>query len=1058
MSSLPLAYQLYKADEKATERKPRQWMSIAPRMARLIDHDIYALDMRNHGQSPHIYPHRYQEMVDDIEAFVRALGVDRVSLMGHSMGGKVSMTTALMNPGLVDRLVVEDNVPCRVKLMHDYGYYIEGMRKISDRTCQFVEDAGMRRFVLSNLTKQRGDMEYKWEISLDNLLEGYQYMGGWDVPANADGISAHPAIDQQFPENKVVLLETGHNVAWERPREFLDAVPSQQLPLCRRAFSASTQPRQKAEEAKAKVVSASALVKDQELHGFLKLKAIRLRHTRTGAEWLHIDRDDSNNVFSIGFNTSPSDSTGVPHILEHTTLCGSERYPVRDPFFKMLNRSMSTFMNAWTAHDYTQYPFSTQNAKDYENLQNVYLDSLDFRQEGWRLERSDPSDSTSAYQMKGRAEQQLYPDTTYQYVSGGDPAYIPDLTHEQLVHFHHTRYHPSNARIYSLWPRHERLQPGSKTVTEFGPIESVGSPDKQTKFSVSYLTNDLRDALIDSQIGSDYSSNTGYSPFTRQTSLSVGLQGLADKDIPLVEQRIGETFAKRVDAALAGIELAYKHKTANFGMSLMKSLSTGWFHGVDPVDYLKVSDNIARMRADVEQGKFFENIVDKYFANSKHKLKYIMLADAKYNQQLEESEQRMIQDKLAKLTNTDLQVIDEKNRALAKEQMRKEDLSSLPTLTMADVNEKAERYALDMSAAGGSATNGISYLRIINDVRDKYPELRPYLPLFCDALTYLGTKSRSMSDIETDIRLHTGGVSFSPFVSTDLGNLGHIEAGIFIRLTLPGPAHRAHTDFDNTERLRTLLTALSSSMFNDVASSGHAFARRLAGSTLTPEMNVLEAINGISQVKFLSDLSRLADLSPVVEKLKQVQQVVFNKLTMRAAITTNKGSVDENQAMLDRFIDTYPQLSTDEASHSVGFQAIRTVPYSHPDSVKLQLLAKFLTPNYLHREIRERNGAYGGGASYSALQGIFGFFSYRDPSPLETVETFANIQISDREMSEAKLSVFGDLDNPISGERRDQFFAVTANDLKDAAQFSSLAVIGEESLAIPHDWEHLKLQ
>ncbi|KAJ1943923.1 hypothetical protein EC988_006116 [Linderina pennispora] len=268
MSSLPLAYQLYKADEKATGRKPvllcmhgffgskRQWMSIAPRMARLIDHDIYALDMRNHGQSPHIYPHRYQEMVDDIEAFVRALGVDRVSLMGHSMGGKVSMTTALMNPGLVDRLVVEDNVPCRVKLMHDYGYYIEGMRKISDRhvksrreademLAEFVEDAGMRRFVLSNLTKQRGDMEYKWEISLDNLLEGYQYMGGWDVPANADGsvrtfdgpalfvcgtksrfwtAERQPAIDQQFPENKVVLLETGHNVAWERPREFLDAV------------------------------------------------------------------------------------------------------------------------------------------------------------------------------------------------------------------------------------------------------------------------------------------------------------------------------------------------------------------------------------------------------------------------------------------------------------------------------------------------------------------------------------------------------------------------------------------------------------------------------------------------------------------------------------------------------------------------------------------------------------------------------------------------------------------------------------------------------------------
>ncbi|KAJ1964019.1 Mitochondrial presequence protease [Dipsacomyces acuminosporus] len=1021
------------------------------------------------------------------------------------------------------------------------------------------------------------------------------------------------------------------------------ALKAKQLPLCRSFSSASMlrqQRQQQAADTKAAVAGSSAgsLVPGQELHGFvvedvqavseLKLKAIRLRHLSTGAEWLHIDRDDSNNVFSVGFNTSVSDSTGVPHILEHTTLCGSERYPVRDPFFKMLNRSMSTFMNAWTAHDYTQYPFSTQNAKDYENLQNVYLDSVfrpqlrevDFRQEGWRLERTDPSDSSSSWQMKGvvfnemkgafsdagslfatRAEQQLFPGTTYQYVSGGDPAFIPDLTHEQLVNFHKTRYHPSNARVYSygnfpLGPQlervdkmisgYERIQPiavpmdvtpyGEKQVTEFGPVESVGSPEKQTKFSISYLTNDLRNvyetfsmsvfsdlllngtsapmhqALIDSHIGSDYSANTGYSPFTRQTSLSVGLQGIADKDIPLVEQRIGETFAKvhaegfeqrRIDAALAGIELAYKHKTANFGLSLMKSISTGWFHGVNPVEYLKVSENVARLRSDVEGGKFFENIVDRYFVNSNHKLKYVMLADAKYNQQLEQNESQLIQNKLTTLTSADLASIDKKNAELAAEQMKKEDLSLLPTLTIEDVDAKASRHALDMGAAGGcvpvqwrtTSTNGISYFRVINDVRDKYPELKPYLPLFTEALTYLGTKARDMSDIETDIRLHTGGVSFSPFVTTDVANLGHIEAGIsFGSHCLDQhiePMYKLvlelvrETNFENADRLRALLNALSTNMFNDVASSGHAFARRLAASTLTPEMQAIESLNGITQVKFISDLARLTDLSPVVEKLKQVQAVVFGKLTMRTAITTNKGSIDANQAALESFVSAYPQrqqggehgkkgsapaaaadAGADKFAPSNGRffcplpfatnyagKAIRTVPYSHPDSVKLQLLAKFLTPNYLHREIRERNGAYGGGSVYSALQGVFGFYSYRDPSPMETIDTFARSvkwiteehEISDREMTEAKLSVFGDLDAPISvseegmtyfttgitddirQERRDQFFSVTANDLKDVAakylvpsdgQLASLAVIGEEALPIPEDWVHLRLK
>ncbi|KAI9506349.1 peptidase M16C associated-domain-containing protein [Coemansia spiralis] len=1019
-------------------------------------------------------------------------------------------------------------------------------------------------------------------------------------------------------------------------RQFTSSARSmQQKDLPHQASSAAATAKKSDLATTSTVKDSSSLTVGQKLHGFvvediqtvseLKLKALRLRHQNTGAEWLHIDRDDPNNVFSVGFNTSVSDSTGVPHILEHTTLCGSEKYPVRDPFFKMLNRSMSTFMNAWTAHDYTQYPFSTMNVKDYENLQSVYLDAVfnpslrevDFRQEGWRLERSDMEDTTSSWQLKGvvynemkgafsdagslfatRAEQQMFPGTTYQYVSGGDPAFIPSLTHEQLVDFHRTRYHPSNSRFYSygnfpLGPQLERVSKminkysritpiivpmdvtpyGEKQVTELGPVESVGSPDKQTKFSISYLTNDMRNvyetfsmsifsslllngtsapmhkALIDSHIGSDYSANTGYSPYTRQSSLSVGLQGIADKDIPLVEKLVEESFAKvynegferrRIDAALASVELAYKHKTSDFGLSLMKSISTGWFHGVNPVEYLKVSENVARLRADIDGGKFFETIVDRYFADSKHKLKYIMLADPKYSQQHDQREQEMIQNKLSTLTSSDLAVIDEKNKNLAQEQMKKEDLSMLPTLTIDDVAPKSARYALDMGVAGEcvpvqwrtTSTNGISYFRAINDVREKYPDLWPYMPLFCEALTYLGTKSRDMPEIETDIRLHTGGISFSPFVSTDVAHLGHIEAGIsFGSHCLDQhikPMYNLvlelvrETNFDNTHRLKALLNALSTNMFNDVAYSGHMYARRLSASTLTPEMHALEELNGISQVKFISDLARLTDLSQVVEKLKQVQDVIFNKMTVRTAITTNSGSVDDNQSAIENFLSMYPHKDASDAISSkaeanaanaskfvlsssrffcplpfatnFAGKSTRTVPYTHPDSVKLQLLAKFLTPNYLHREIRERNGAYGGGASYSALQGVFSFFSYRDPSPLETVKTFdrsiewiaGEHTVSERELTEAKLSVFGDLDSPLSvseegmsyfttgitddmrQERREQFFQVSANDLKEMAvkylapkissQVSSVAVIGEEGLAMSGDWKRVNLQ
>ncbi|KAH8272033.1 hypothetical protein KR018_007034, partial [Drosophila ironensis] len=211
------------------------------------------------------------------------------------------------------------------------------------------------------------------------------------------------------------------------------------------------------------------------VHDF-ELTSYSMRHEGTGAELWHIERKDANNVFSINFRTTPFDSTGLPHILEHLTLCGSKNYPVRDPFFKMLNRSVATFMNAMTGPDYTIYPFSTMNEVDFRNLQKIYLDAvfrpnldyLDFLQEGWRLENNELRDCNSELVIKGVVYNEmkgafsensqvfgqnllnnLLPDNTYGHVSGGNPLEIPKLTHRNLTDFHQRYYHPSNARIYS---------------------------------------------------------------------------------------------------------------------------------------------------------------------------------------------------------------------------------------------------------------------------------------------------------------------------------------------------------------------------------------------------------------------------------------------------------------------------------------------------------------------------------------------------------------------------------------------------------------------------------
>lgn len=202
--------------------------------------------------------------------------------------------------------------------------------------------------------------------------------------------------------------------------------------------------------------------------------AVKLKHDRTGLEHLHLDAPtDKNNVFLIALKTNPPDATGVPHILEHTTLCGSHKYPVRDPFFKMLNRSLSNFMNALTGHDYTYYPFATTNPKDFDNLMDVYLSSVfeplltyqDFMQEGWRLEQKDITDAKSPIEFKGVVYNEMKgncSNSSYLYWikfqeaiyaslnnSGGDPAKIVDLQYEDLIDFHANNYHPSNARTFT---------------------------------------------------------------------------------------------------------------------------------------------------------------------------------------------------------------------------------------------------------------------------------------------------------------------------------------------------------------------------------------------------------------------------------------------------------------------------------------------------------------------------------------------------------------------------------------------------------------------------------
>ncbi|OEU66357.1 MAG: peptidase M16 [Desulfobacterales bacterium PC51MH44] len=289
------------------------------------------------------------------------------------------------------------------------------------------------------------------------------------------------------------------------------------------------------------------IIELKEISAFLYL----LEHTATGAQHAHISNNDKENTFSVAFKTVPSDSTGVAHILEHTALCGSNKFPVRDPFFSMLKRSLNTFMNAFTSSDWTMYPFSTQNRTDFYNLMDVYLDSafypkieeLSFKQEGHRLEIEDGAEESDSFklvykgvvynEMKGAMSSPsqvmvrsilnaLYPSTTYSHNSGGDPVVIPELTYDQLKAFHRRHYHPSNAFFYTygnlplkehlqfinekILKHFERIDPKTDVPSQPRwskpkrkiyryPLDKNENRSKKCQVCMDWLTTDIKDAF-----------------------------------------------------------------------------------------------------------------------------------------------------------------------------------------------------------------------------------------------------------------------------------------------------------------------------------------------------------------------------------------------------------------------------------------------------------------------------------------------------------------------------------------------------------------------------------
>ena len=404
-----------------------------------------------------------------------------------------------------------------------------------------------------------------------------------------------------------------------------------------------------------------------------------------------------------------------------------------------------------------------------------------------------------------------------------------------------------------------------------------------------------------------------------------------------------------------------------------------------------------------------------------------------------------------------------------------------------------------------SETNEITYFRALATFEDMPLHLRSALPLFTDALTSLGTATKSAAEFDELIRLHTGGIGASTFLSTSFADLGKLQQGvIFSGNALDKNADHLYdlilesitnANLENTKDLKTLILRSATNMMNSVAHNGHMFARKVAAATLSPSSYYSEIYGGLSQVEWMNKLAAVEQLDGIVEQMKDIAVFLNKNSNVRCALTVRDESNVEmlNKKLLTRlpfaalegdvvftqehygFGKPEPTSTWIQTPFATNFTAkcLRTVPYSHYDAIPLKLLASLMGQKFLHREIREKNGAYGGGASYSAQDGVFSFYSYRDPNPKTSLDSFLSAaewatsqQFSRDHLDESKLTMLGQLDAPISASAegmtffkdrisvemrqkyRDAIFATTPEDLtRVAGQYlfneASVVVIAE---------------
>src|SRR5438128_2380892 len=574
----------------------------------------------------------------------------------------------------------------------------------------------------------------------------------------------------------------------------------------------------------------------------------------------------------------------------------------------------------------------------------------------------------------------------------------------------------------------------------------------------------LRKALIDSGLGSALADGSGFHDDYKEAVFGAGLKGVAAEDAEKVQQVVLETLehvadrgvdASQVDAAIHHLEFE-KRERSNAGLPyalrILFASMPAYLYGGDPLNSMDFDADLEHLEQARAEGRLFENLIRAELLDNQHRALLTVVPDT----ELEERKRQAELDRLAavesKLSGQDKKKIVEDALRLKADQEAKQDLEALPTLELTDIPMKFEDVpSREVNVRRATVefypqpTNGITYLDLRTDFSALSTEQMDLLPLFSRALTQSGAAGQDYVQIAARIAAHTGGVGAAAQVQSLAANDDYLQSFVVSGRALDRNAQpfiELLTDLVarlevEPRRLKEVIAEISTRLETSIAGLGFQFALLRAHSKLSSEGAINDRLQGIGMLHTMRGLARLAekDLGPVIARLDEIRKLLFRSGALRIIVTCEEAMIQPLEELLTGLVgalppdgglgepakpaplETAPEARTAPVPVAFNVRIFKTVRYVHPDAPALLVLASYVRDTFLHRELREKGGAYGGYAQAGVASGTFYFGAFRDPNITRTYDIFdqavrwvTDHEIDPENLKEAILGACGDVD------------------------------------------------